>query len=131
MRKATPANGNITIAGVGCDFTSWDLSISQQVDDTTGYSETNDADNSGSGVRRWRLDFTGIVLASVTPGPTIVMGGSEQTAACVLTVDTGCTYTGNIVMADMKISHRKNAGAVGMSGSAFFKLAVTEAWEAS
>lgn len=131
LSKLAPKNGSITVAGVGGDFSSFSLRARQQVDDTTGYTETTFADHSGSGCFSWTLSFAGFCTKGAA-GTTLGMASiSDASAAVVCTLDTGCTYSGNFVIEELGFDHRKVAGAVPFSGVAYNKLTIAEAWVTS
>src|SRR4051812_23783068 len=107
LGKLSPKNGSITFAGVGGDFASFDLEGRQQVDDVTGYTETNAADHAGSGVAAYGLDFAGFCTKGAAgTGLGMVSAVTDTPAAVVMTLDTGCTESGNFILESLRVSHR-------------------------
>lgn len=123
--KMGGVNGSFTIDGFGGDWNGFDLECAQSVEDATGYDEAEDSYNAGSGVRDWTLDATGFAKRSAKFG----IGSLTNAAVAVVgTVDTGCTYTGNFVVASGKISAKKMAATVPISVRAKNQGTVAEAW---
>lgn len=62
------------------------------------------------------------------PGTGVMDLKAGNPVACVLTVATGLTFTGNAVIESMKISHRKVTGALPFTGRAMGDNIFVEVW---
>jgi len=107
------SGGGITVAGVNLDFASYTYEIDQQVDDDSNYTIPGGGDSSchGSGLNDHTITnaagFASFGAASTQPFTDM----DGEPIACVPTVATGCTYTGNYVPTGFRFDHKRRSGA--------------------
>lgn len=124
-RTISGNTGSLTLAGCAIEFNGFDLEAAQEIEDSTGYTDTNDTYNTGNGIRDWTLDAQGFALLASAPGLAAI---AEDAVAGVATAATGKTYTGNFVVQSMKISSKKKATNTPVTVRAKNQGAVAEAW---
>lgn len=110
-----PKNGAVAFGTYTADFASFDIDVSQAVDDVTPYGSNTDAKHVGSGTPTWEFNAGAFLLAHTTsaqpflPGNTSTIftsGGSTAT----FTLDTNCTYSCTAVLRRFRISHARMRG---------------------
>lgn len=131
-KRVSGVFGSLTVANVNADLASYDLDYDQQVDDDTNYGNTTYGSHHGSGVNMVTLsNVNGFMNYGATgTQPFVAMDG--EAVACVATIATGCTFTGNFVPTGFGIRHKKVSGAIPFSVKSLLNVdVVTIAWATS
>jgi hypothetical protein len=126
-----PANGACTITGFVADFASLSPNSQQSVEEVTPYGANTMAKRRGSGTPTLDVAVGGFQLkgaASTTP-PLVTM--SSTGAACVFTLDTSCTLTGNFVFSNFQLTHARMRAAVPFTLNVSNADDITLAWVTS
>lgn len=127
------SGGGLTmISGINADWASYTLESSQQVEDTSSYTDpAGSTSASGSGVTGWTASVAGFLNYGATgtaPGFAALSGDG---ASATFTMASGCTWVGNWIVERMSVAARKIAGAIAVTGSMRSTGAITETWATS
>lgn len=127
-----PKNGAITFNSYVMDFASFSIEASQAVDNVTGYGTNVCTVNNGSGTPDFSFNIAAFMEAhAANTAPSLGGSGTVFTAAgaaLVLTLDTGCTESCNMVVGRFSISHARLRGFVPAAISGKNAAEVTEVW---
>jgi hypothetical protein len=133
-----PKNGAITVATIIADYAGFDLTTTQSVESVTPYGNNVNEKRVGSGTAGLAANISAFALAHASNTPLLLptMGAASGAAAaagaaCVFTLDTGVTETGNFVIQSIRIGHARMRAAVPVAISALSAADITEAWASS
>lgn len=117
-----PKNGAVVLGTMISNYASFDLSSSQNVENITGYSNSNMTQSYGDGTQDFSINVTAFALAhqaNTAPGMVdYAPYGGATGANTTLTADTGCSWAGVAVVSSVRIAHARMRAAVLISFTA-------------
>ena len=129
MARIVGNEGNISFGTHTVIANAWTMSISRVVSDVTGFDD--DSSSFVGGIPTYTGSVSGFMeynVADSSPELDVASFNSDDTVAIVLTVATGCTYTGTGVVSGASISTTKTGDST-ISFDFSFTGAVVEAWD--
>lgn len=130
-----PKNGAVAYGNYVADYASFDIDVTQAVDNTTPYGTNVCAKHTGSGTPAFQFNIGAFALAHTTSTqPNLPSTNTIFTslgATCTLTLDTGCTETFTGIVERFRIGHARMRGFVPIGITLRNSGEVTEAWATS
>ena len=124
-------NGAVTIGGINGDFYEQSLRIRQDVEDASSYASSEWGEKGCSGLKDGTVTasfYAKYNAASTSPGIADI---SDADAAFTLTLNTGCTYSGNLKISEATISQTRRSGVTRGTITGETNGTVTETWDES
>ena len=131
MARIVGNEGTVSLGTHAITANAWSMSISRVVSDVTAFGDASS--NFRGGVPTYTGSISGFMSKDAgSTAPSLESGNFQtgDTCAIVLTVATGCTYTGTGVISGVSIGTSKTGEAT-ISFDFSFTGDVTEAWDES
>jgi hypothetical protein len=135
-----PKNGAITYGSYSCDFASFDIEVSQAVDNVTPYGTNTCTKNVGNGTPDFVFNVGAFALAHATSTPPNYVGATTSGfapgfnasgGAMTLTLDTGVSVGCMGILQRHRISHARMRGYVPIAMTLHNGAEITETWATS
>ncbi len=123
-----PKNGAIAVAGYLMDFSAFSIRSSQAVENVTPYGANLMQKMVGSGTPGLDITIAAFALAHATNTPLSLTAISATGVVSTLTLDTGVTESGGMVISSIEVGHRRMGAAVPVGITGASSNDWTETW---
>lgn len=123
-----PKNGAVALTGYVMDFNSFSIRSSQSVEGVTPYGANTMSKNVGSGTPDWNISIGAFALAHNTGTPPALTSLAGAGVALTLTIDTGLTEAGGMVIESIELQHGRMRAAVPVALQGKNAGEFTETW---
>lgn len=124
-----PLNGAVTVTGKVYDYNNFTIESDQMVDDVTPYGANVMAKHVGNGTPSLSVTIGAFCLKGATGTPAgLCSAPATGGVSTTLTLDTGVTEAGLLVIAKIRVEHGRMRAAVPISLSGSQAGDWTETW---